>query len=94
MPEVTIENMQEGIMALLGVRAYLQHIMNDDKHEWNGWNEVLATAVDVMLKYSLVELSERDPRALPELSGEEALEFLGDRAVQEFLGDRAAADKP
>ena len=49
---MTLQDIEEGIAALKGVETYLGRIMADRNLGWNGWDEVLATAVDVMLQQS------------------------------------------
>ena len=49
---MTLQDIEDGVAALKGVETYLNRILDDRSLGWNGWDEVLATAVDVMLQRS------------------------------------------
>ena len=49
---MTLQDIEDGVAALNGVETYLNRILDDRSLGWNGWNEVLATAVNVMLQQS------------------------------------------
>ena len=49
---MTLQDIEDGVAALKGVETYLNRILDDHSLGWNGWNEVLATAVNVMLQQS------------------------------------------
>jgi hypothetical protein len=49
---LSLQDIEEGIEALKAVEEYLNRIRADRNLSWTGWDEVLATAVDVMLQRS------------------------------------------
>jgi len=49
---LSLQDIEDGIAALKDVEKYLDRILDDRSLGWNGWNEVLATAVNVMLQQS------------------------------------------
>jgi len=49
---ISLQHVEDGIAALEKVQTYLDHILDDRSLGWNGWNEVLATAVVAMLQQS------------------------------------------
>jgi hypothetical protein len=61
---LSLQDIEDGIAALKGVETYLGRIMADRNLGWNGWDEVLATAVNVMLQRS-TEQHERLGKILP-----------------------------
>jgi hypothetical protein len=52
MSKLTLSQVEAGIRALRDVESYIKAILNDDSRDWRAWNEVFATAADVMLQYS------------------------------------------
>src|SRR5262249_21691783 len=49
---LSLKGIEDGIAALKDVEKYLDRIRDDRSLGWKGWNEVLATAVNVMLQQS------------------------------------------
>jgi hypothetical protein len=53
MAKLTLEQIDKGIAALVGVDEYLTHIMDDETLDWCAWEEVLSTAASCVLKFSV-----------------------------------------
>ena len=63
---MTLQDIEDGVAALKGVETYLNRILDDRSLGWNGWNEVLATAVNVMLQQSTELRKQLEAAAVPD----------------------------
>jgi hypothetical protein len=63
MPKLTLEQIDDGIAALRGVKRYLQHILDDDgqTYNWKGRNKLIVNDLVSMLIQSHSLRRELDP---------------------------------